>query len=1229
MDWPWYGKTGAENDERLLSFDQNLFVSLLPFIWAGGATYFASLSRRFIRWEQLLDTLIIILLFAIHPSKFFSLYQRPIILVVAFSVFALFQLFVLVSANTAISNTSRRERVWSIGIVTIISLVAATFLLRPFEEKTIDKGGGLLKPNLMRFDFSQFLKLESEISLSDDLVLIVKKDANDPHILLRRFVLSGYDRKRGFFRNPESDEIAHPERIPDTAYDFPIAPLKESRTSEQEYYFVNFDPSAFIALNRPKRVVPFDTWDASSFNSAYSVTSETSEALPFELMNSIPGPSNPTTLHMSEADYRFYTDYGKDERIAALALQMAGGLQGYWDRTQAIYEQLKYGEYRYSLKPGIATDGDQLGKFLFDSKKGYCSYFAFSMALLVRSLGIPARVAVGFFVDPETGAFDYYPVRADMAHAWVEVYFPEYGWIEYDPTTDSLAEGEEFRFSSGVAPELFERLMREILENRDRLSGKKEPVVLGSARIIPQVTRAAVAFLRRVWPYLLVLIWATLAIISRAGLYIASRLSSQPRQSALLLARHAFNRIRFLGYRRPPDKTLGSFIADLDQELRLPATPILDTFTRARFAPSFGKEEQSALFASYRTFSSVYAQRASRLRRLLAWVLPPIAATLPPTRRARSRVGLFFLAVTVFAWVSTDSAEAQESAAPADVIHGEATEAVKSERWDRAVELYRKGAVSYPNDIRFPLELGDLYAGRAFYSLAWEQYKAAERLDSNDPALLYRLSTAAGRLNLDSISAEYLERVVALRPDDRDAIGDLGWMYFKLHRLRDGERFLLGAIERLGPDRGFSMTLGTIYSDLFEYELSKKQYLDAIADADANGAKTFSAVAHYNLSILEARHHRYAEAFKRTTLSIAEADRASGHLARGELFVKRLELTKAFGEYNRAYELDISPLSKINIADAYRIAGRLEEARSYAEETLSARDVSWMLNYGTNIDQHRRELHEILMSTYEGLAKIELATPRTGPVDQIIGLTRAGLSYVRAAVHRAFFRRYSYAVAKSYDAEGQRLDALINYYNALQAYPDRALIYLEEAKKFESQRIPEAEPSYALEEGRLLSDPKRIEDAIERLDPIWERDLLAEAWAEYARISARKGSIDAASDAAEKLFALNRGALRQQGIRLPLTVVVSVSGNSVNSAAIAKISDRLQETLQAAGFDPYRVGARFRLLISLEDDGAHCELIDGGRGVTIIRKKIPLGSLSRKDRAIFGVALADSIFKVE
>jgi transglutaminase-like putative cysteine protease len=44
------------------------------------------------------------------------------------------------------------------------------------------------------------------------------------------------------------------------------------------------------------------------------------------------------------------------------------------------------------------------------------------MTLILRSLGIPSRVAVGFFIDPQDNAFDYYPVRSDMAHAWVEVY---------------------------------------------------------------------------------------------------------------------------------------------------------------------------------------------------------------------------------------------------------------------------------------------------------------------------------------------------------------------------------------------------------------------------------------------------------------------------------------------------------------------------------------------------------------------------------------------------------------------------------------------------------------------------------------------------------------------------------------------------------------------------------------------------------------------------------------
>jgi tetratricopeptide (TPR) repeat protein len=403
----------------------------------------------------------------------------------------------------------------------------------------------------------------------------------------------------------------------------------------------------------------------------------------------------------------------------------------------------------------------------------------------------------------------------------------------------------------------------------------------------------------------------------------------------------------------------------------------------------------------------------------------------------------------------------------------------------------------------------------------------------------------------------------------------------------------------------------------------------AIADADANGAKTFSAVAHYNLSILESRHHRYAEAFERTGLSLAEADRSSGHLARGELYVKRLDLPKAFAEYARAYELDVSPLSKINIADSYRIAGRLEEARAYAEATLSARDVSWMVNYGTDIDQHRRELHEILRSVYAGLAEVELATPRTDFIDRAKGLLRAVLYRLQSMQHTVLFRRYSYEVASAYDAEGQRLDALINYYNAFQAYPDRAQRYLTEARVFETARIPVASPSYDLEEGRLLADPARIEASLAQLDPVWERDLVADAWAEYAGLSIKRGSMGAAEDAAERLFALNRGALRQRGIKLPLAIAVSLSDSTPNSPAARRIAIALQSTLKEAGFYPNRDGARFRLSIKIEDASAQCELVDSGRGTTIVRTTLPLASLSRKDRTAFALLLADAIFRVE
>jgi protein-glutamine gamma-glutamyltransferase len=77
---------------------------------------------------------------------------------------------------------------------------------------------------------------------------------------------------------------------------------------------------------------------------------------------------------------------------------------------------------------------DAVEYFLFEQQRGYCEQFSSSLAVMARSQGIPARVATGYApgeYNPFTGLYD---VRASDAHAWVEVYFPQYGWTTFDPT---------------------------------------------------------------------------------------------------------------------------------------------------------------------------------------------------------------------------------------------------------------------------------------------------------------------------------------------------------------------------------------------------------------------------------------------------------------------------------------------------------------------------------------------------------------------------------------------------------------------------------------------------------------------------------------------------------------------------------------------------------------------------------------------------------------------------
>lgn len=122
------------------------------------------------------------------------------------------------------------------------------------------------------------------------------------------------------------------------------------------------------------------------------------------------------------------------ERTRNLAAELTASYDNPYDKAVAVQNWLRDNiEYNDQIDYPPA-DRELIDYFLFETQEGYCNYYAASMAIMLRSQGVPTRLARGFASGeylPEEG---FYRVRARDAHTWVEVYFPEYGWIQFEPT---------------------------------------------------------------------------------------------------------------------------------------------------------------------------------------------------------------------------------------------------------------------------------------------------------------------------------------------------------------------------------------------------------------------------------------------------------------------------------------------------------------------------------------------------------------------------------------------------------------------------------------------------------------------------------------------------------------------------------------------------------------------------------------------------------------------------
>ena len=170
----------------------------------------------------------------------------------------------------------------------------------------------------------------------------------------------------------------------------------------------------------------------------YQVTTEYSTATEADLQSA--GTDYPAWLADYSTPGRNYRSSDTLERIHQLALQVTQGADTPYDKAKAIETYLRNpSNYTYTLSPPVAPDGvDPLEYFLFDSKKGYCQYFASAMGDMLRTLGIPTRLVNGYGPGSYDVPTNSYIVRGEDAHTWVETYFPGYGWITFEPTPDGV-----------------------------------------------------------------------------------------------------------------------------------------------------------------------------------------------------------------------------------------------------------------------------------------------------------------------------------------------------------------------------------------------------------------------------------------------------------------------------------------------------------------------------------------------------------------------------------------------------------------------------------------------------------------------------------------------------------------------------------------------------------------------------------------------------------------------
>ena len=296
----------------------------------------------------------------------------------------------------------------------------------------------------------------------------VSRDSRVETLAPKKFFIDIFDASR-------DSEL--PDEIKDLAVEFrdraafqPINDAVESQISRllpSDLVLIGTDPPVAssvglqlesITLSRKDPILPaIVSWsftDPVRAGEAYDMRSFVSEASDEELREA--GDEYEGFIR----DHYLQLPSSLPQRVRDLAQDLTAEAETPVDKALAIERYLRSDVFTYSQdidRP--PSNGDGVDWFLFDTKTGYSDYFGSAMTVMLRAVGVPARMAAGYApgeVDPETRRWI---VRDADSHGWTQVYFPGHGWIDFEPTpawetlTRGTGEDSEDGLGSGAAPQ--------------------------------------------------------------------------------------------------------------------------------------------------------------------------------------------------------------------------------------------------------------------------------------------------------------------------------------------------------------------------------------------------------------------------------------------------------------------------------------------------------------------------------------------------------------------------------------------------------------------------------------------------------------------------------------------------------------------------------------------------------------------------------------------------------